>query len=337
MIWARLKRVLGISWEASMHLEPRRLLLPGALCLALAGSLLYHLTGSVDETVDPNPELSARERQSALRVADDLIIASASFATERGLALAALSASGPIGLAQQNALHERRTLADEAMARVETHLRLLPSTIVLDRIVARITVAYEKMTLQRSEVDGEAAKSASDRAVHAVSRSFEMPTTLISGLQELLRAIHLDLKVSNQGAATCLEIQRLLLEMAEHAGRERAQIAIFLTAAGRVARAQLTLAEHNRHQATLIWTQVQSALASLAPRLSLIEQARVVEQRYFSSHDRTRRLLLATSHDSAVALTMSEWFQHATFAIDAMVEFSRRAGTVAAEDFGKAM
>src|SRR5262245_35163282 len=316
-----------------MLLESRHLLIAiAAVCLAIAGSLLYVDLGSQEESAEQTTEFSARQRQSALRIADDLIVASTSFATERGLALAALSASEPISLVQRNALHARRAFADEAMARLEKHLTLLPSTVLLDSILARIKVAHEKMTLQRSEVDDQVQKPAGDRAVHAISRSFEMPTALISGMQELLRAIHLSLKTSNQGTETCLEIQRLLLEMAEHAGRERAQVAIFLTAAGRAARAQLSLAEHNRHQATLVWTQVQSALASLAPRLTLIEQARIVEQRYFASHDRMRRMLLGGTHDPSVSLTMAEWFQHATFAIDAMVEFSRRAGTVAAED-----
>lgn len=126
--------------------------------------------------------------------------------------------------------------------------------------------------------------------------------------------------------------------MAEHAGRERAQVAIFLTAAGRSSRQQLTLAEYNRHQAVYVWAQVQSTLAGLAPRQDMIEKAKIVEQRYFAPHDRTRRMLLsATQHPEVRTMTADEWFDQATFAIDAMVEFGRQAGTIAAQSLNRDM
>lgn len=190
-----------------MHFERKHFLFTAAIaCIALVGALLYSLGVSVKENDDPSGEFSAKERQSALRVADDLIIASAAFATERGLALTALSASEPIGPTEHVALDERRMFADAAMVRVRMQLAQLPSTAMRDRIIVRIKAAYEKMALQRSEVDWEAQRPARGRTVLAISRSFEMPTALISGLQELLRAIHMDFKTTNQGIATWLEI-----------------------------------------------------------------------------------------------------------------------------------
>jgi nitrate/nitrite sensing protein len=322
-----------------MHLERRHLLFAAAIaCASFVGSLLYYGGVSVEEIADPGAEFSARDGRSALRVADDLIVASAAFATERGLALAALSASEPIDPARRVALLERRMLADAAVVQVRKHLAVLPSTVVRDRIVARIDAAYEKMALQRSEIDVEVQRPAGQRTVLAISRSFEMPTAVISGMQELLRAIHLDFKATSQGIASWLEIQRLSLEMAEHAGRERAQVAIFLSAAGRAARQQLTLAEYNRHQAVYAWAQVQSALAGVAPRQDMIEKAQIVERRYFAPHDRTRHVLLnAIQHPEVQPMTAVEWFQQATLAIDAMIEFGRDAGTIAAQDLSRDM
>jgi hypothetical protein len=125
--------------------------------------------------------------------------------------------------------------------------------------------------------------------------------------------------------------------MAEYAGRERAQIGIFLAASGRAARRQLTSADDNRHRAVSVWQQMQSTLAGLAPQPRLIEQTRLVQQKYFSDRERVRGLLLtAVPRQEAQPMTASEWFRHATLAIEAMIEFGRQAGALAAENLSRA-
>jgi hypothetical protein len=125
--------------------------------------------------------------------------------------------------------------------------------------------------------------------------------------------------------------------MAEYAGRERAQIGIFLAASGRAARRQLTSADDNRHRVVSVWQQMQSTLAGLASQPRLIEQTRLVQQKYFSDRERVRGLLLtAVPRQEAQPMTESEWFRHATLAIEAMIEFGRQAGALAAENLSRA-
>jgi hypothetical protein len=207
-------------------------------CLFAAIGGFIHSGGSAR----PNAKLSGIERQSALDAADDLLVTSASIAYERGLALTALSATEPIGPTESAAITERRVLVDGATTRTQMHLvhlmHLAPSA-VREKIMDRIAVAYAKLVSQREEFDREARKPAHLRDVNASLRSFDMPTALISAMQELLGAIHLELKTSDQGMVGWLEVQRLSLEMAEYAGRERAQIAAYLAAGARGAGEQL--------------------------------------------------------------------------------------------------
>jgi len=80
---------------------------------------------------------------------------------------------------------------------------------------------------------------------------------------------------------------------------------------------------------------MQSTLAGLAPQPRLTEQTRLVQQKYFSDRERVRGLLL-TAGPQAQPMTAPEWFQHATLAIEAMIEFGRKAGALAAENLSRA-
>jgi hypothetical protein len=282
----------------------------------------------------PNAKLSGIERQSALHAADDLLVTSASTAYERGLALTALSATEPIGPTESAAITERRVLVDGAITRTQMHLvhlmHLAPSA-AREKIMDRIAVAYAKLLSQREEFDREARKPRSQREVNASLRSFDMPTALISAMQELLRAVHVELKTSDQGMAGWLEVQGLSQEMAEYAGRERAQIAAYLAAGARGTSEQLRGADYNRHQVVYAWSLLQSALTNLDAQRHIVEQANVVEGRYFADHDPVRQMLLAVNQPAGgLPMTAAAWFKHASLAIDAMINLGRDAGTLAA-------
>ena len=146
---------------------------------------------------------------------------------------------------------------------------------------------------RRQELDRDAGKPAFPRSIHAVSRLFETSTLLIAAMQDLLGTDPRRTQGRRQrhrrvagGAAAGARDGRVA------AGRERAQIAIFLAASGRAARRQLTSADYNRHRAVSIWQQMQSTLAGLAPQPRLTEQTRLVQQKYFSDRERVRGLLL---------------------------------------------
>jgi hypothetical protein len=273
------------------------------------------------------------EKRLALRLADEVLVASQALASERGLALATLSALEPIGAAEASTVAERRRGADVAVASVEAllkHMQPSPLAQHLDRVAA----AQAMVLSQRQEFDRDAGKPAFLRSIHTVSRSFETSTALIAAMQDLLGRIHAELKAADSTIAGWLEVQRLSLEMAEYAGRERAQIGVFLAASGRAARRQLTSADYNRHRAVSVWQQMQSTLAGLAPQPRLTEQTRLVQQKYFSDRERLRGLLL-TAGPQAQPMTAPEWFQHATLAIEAMIEFGRKAGALAAENLSR--
>ena len=131
-----------------------------------------------------------------------------------------------------------------------------------------------------------------------------------------------------------MQVQRLAWEMAEYAGRERAQIAAFLATAGGPTRERLIVANRNRNEAVFTWKLAQSTLSTLPSPQHLIEQSKAVEERYFSEHGLARRAVLSASQGPAVrgAITVPEWFQGATLAIDAMIELGRSAGAVAAQE-----
>lgn len=304
-----------------------------AACIIAALALaLQQLGEQTDSNQDASKRFTLAERKLALKVADDLLVASASFAGGRGLVLAALSAPDPISGHDRAAIDERRGLADAALERAQSRLNRLGPTLDAERIFARLESAHEVAVSQRSETDRETEKPARQRSIHAIARSFDMPTALIGAMEELLRKIHLELGRVDADITGWLEVQRLSLEMAEHAGRERAQIAIFLAAAGRAARRQLTAAEYNRHNVIRAWQRLQSTLATVEGEVRVMDLAGLVEQRYFTDREPMRRKLLDPSQQpAALTMTALEWFDHATPAIDAMIEFGRKAGAVAAQ------
>jgi hypothetical protein len=148
-------------------------------------------------------------------------------------------------------------------------------------------------------------------------------------MQELLGSTHVELASADHGITGWLEVQRLPLEMAEHAGRERAQIGVFLAASGRAAQRQLTSADCNH---------LQSALADLTQQPRLSEQTRQVQEKYFTEHERLPgRLRGALKEQGTPLITAPEWFLHATPAIEAMIEFGRQAGALAAENMSRTL
>jgi hypothetical protein len=322
-----------------MRSEDKHLLSAFGWLVLLVACLMVGTIGTFDElrkltesTPDEARGFHTTERQAAFQAADHLLLASAQFAGERGLALAALSAPGPILPAEMAALRERRMRADAALGHTQEQLVFLRSSTVRERILARIGTTHERVASTRNEIDSELARPIDLRTVHTLSKSFEAPTALIDAMADLLRTIHSELKELDRGIAGWLQVQRLASEMAEYAGRERAQIAAFLAAAGGPTRVRLVFANRNHNETVFAWKLAQSTLSTLTPPYHLAEQTKAVEQRYFTDIAEARRAVLSAGQASqARAMTTTEWFQGATLAIDAMVEFGRKAGAVAAQ------
>jgi hypothetical protein len=311
-----------------MHLEQRHLMSAVAAAgLAVLAALFSNRVAEKDEQAAP---LSLNEQRIAFRLVDDLIVASASVAVERGLALAALSAVDPISSPDREVLKERWQASDRAVSAVQKGARHLPSTMSRRRIATRVASAYETLTFQRSEVEQDTRRPAHQRGVHAVFRSFQISTAVISVMQELVHEIHAELKITDPSIARWLEIQGLSLEMSEHAGRERAQIAVFLAASGRAAKAHLSAAEYNRSKVLSSWTQIRSTLADVVSPQRMAAQVVLVEERYFAPRIQIRKFLLNSwPSPERPPMSATEWFRQATLGIDAMIDFSREAGVAA--------
>lgn len=305
-------------------------------CLVVGMTGTFHELRKLTESApSASQAFSITERQSAFQAADQLLAASAHFAAERGLTVAALSAAQPIGPAEMAAIRQRRMLADQTFARAQQHLLQIRRSTIRERVLSRIAVAHGRVTSLRRGVDREATKPVEQRVQPVISQSLEMPTALIGAMAELLRAIHSELRSSDRGLSDWLEVQRLTWEMAEYAGRERAQFAAFLANAGSSSWAHLVSADRNHLQAAFAWKLMQSTMGRLTPPQHLIEQTKIVEQRYFADQEQLRRSLLGASQEAATReLTVPRWFQGATLAIDAMIEFGRKAGGIAAEQSG---
>jgi hypothetical protein len=128
------------------------------------------------------------------------------------------------GQTEATALIDRRRQADAAAASVLARLGQSQAGVIAHARLDRIETTYRLLLSQRSELDREVRRPASLHSLHAALSAFETPTALIWAMQELLGSIHVELASADHGIAGWLEVQRLSLEMAEHAGRERAQI-----------------------------------------------------------------------------------------------------------------
>ena len=175
--------------------------------VALLSAVWWPNTGT--ETANgPRLPWGLAEKRLALRLADDVLLASQALASERKLALAALSALEPIGAPEASAVAERSKGADGAVARVQVLLKhLQPSPVA--RHLERVAAAQAMVLSQRQEFDRDAGKPAVLRSIHTVSRSFETSTALIAAMQDLLGTIHAELKAADNAIAGWLEVQRL--------------------------------------------------------------------------------------------------------------------------------
>jgi hypothetical protein len=110
-----------------MHGRRPGVLLTLIVLVALLSAFWWPDTGR-ETTSGPHPAWALAEKRLALRLADDVLVACQALASERGLALAALSALDPIAAAEASAVVERRRDADAAVARVAAFLkRIRPS------------------------------------------------------------------------------------------------------------------------------------------------------------------------------------------------------------------
>lgn len=331
-------RVGTRTWEANMRSEDKHLLTAFGWLTLLVACFVVGMTGTFQELrkltgeAGASKEFNISERQLRFQAADQLLAGLAHFAGERGLSVAVLSAPRPIAATEMAAIRERRTRADEALGRAQQHLAEIGRNAIRERIISRIAIAHDRVASLRSSVDREASKHIDQRTQLLASKTLEMPTALIEAMADLLRSIHRELGSSYPAMTGWLEVQRLIWEMAEYAGRERAQIAAFLATADGAPRTRLIHADRNHVQAVFAWKLAQLTMSTLSPPQLLSEQAKVVEQRYFADQEQVRRGLVAANRQPVTrALTVPQWFEGATLAIDAMIEFGRKVGGVAAE------
>ena len=150
-------------------------LLIACLVVGITGTLheLPKLTESSPSASQNSVSPNGSRRSKRL---DQLFVASAHFAAERGLTVAALSAPQPIGPAEMASIRQRRMLADQTLARAEQHLLQIRRSTIRERVLSRIVVAQGRVTSLRAGIDREATKPVEQRVQPVISQSLETPT-----------------------------------------------------------------------------------------------------------------------------------------------------------------
>lgn len=266
---------------------------------------------------------------SAYKIADRMIVASASLAQERGLVFTILNSNKPPTSEQQATITQRREEAGAAFDEAVVELQSNFKSKGYQRLTTILLEGLQNVSKVRTTIDG---LNSSQAPAGLASRWFMVSSRMIRTSEDVLRSLQLGIRSAGTDPETdiALRIQHLALVMSDLAGRERALISSSLAENASSYTRHSSALVGIRGQVTELWRQIKLAAATneLLPELkSHIDEINVA---YFRDLDKTRRELQdATTVGEPATISASEWFGKSTAAINSMVEFGRKAGQFA--------
>ena len=311
-------------WYRRLTIRATLIGLTVALSVAVIGLCANLLWSAVENR-------STADRIQRVNAAADLLLDSAeSWAAERGLVLAALSASEPADTVVRQDIAKARDAAEKAFTDAKTALARVENFTGKTEAADAANAAHAKAQSLRSMADAALSRPLGERDPSLLRDWAPAMTDLIVRSQDI-RTKAARVASDLEGlVATLLTIKHYSWVLAEYAGRERALIA-GAVAAGRPLSQDETLRDATmRGTIELARARINALAAADSTPQGIKTALATAEQSYFGSFERLRGDVLdASAKGAAYPVNGQGWFRAATDGIRSLTDVADAASKTA--------
>jgi methyl-accepting chemotaxis protein len=277
-----------------------------------------------------------QEAEAFLRVnqISQLLLRSAGqWAIERGLTNTVLKSPDALPAERRADIVKRRETADQAFRDAMPRLRALPAMKAAEKHIDAAESAFQKFESFRSKVDENLAKPGTGRVPEVVESLVPTITNLIDLAAVKLRLTMETLTTPPTAALSQLVVFRhLTAQMAEYAGRERALLAGTIGARAKLTADGIARISGFRGQVDLAWGTISPVSQRAGAPARIVDAIAGVEKEYFQSYGEVRRGVLASGESGDYTISSSDFFAHATTAINSILQLADAIGSTADQE-----
>ena len=301
-----------------------------AISLLLAGIVVV-LTAN--GAVDSWSQMSqSRLVQSNNRTADLFLESASNWAVERGVTNAALASWDPVTAERRAAIDRHRAAAKAAFDGAIAALQDEPDFAGKAKLIAKVEEAHQRIVAFRVQVDEALAKPKAERAGAVTQGWVPTMTGLIMASQHLRQVSQFRPQTIASQIQMLRDLKQSLWVMSEYAGRERAVMGGIIDSASRIEPSALERLANFRGQLEQAWSQVQTYLASESASPVIVERAKAVEEKFFTSYEAVRQSVYeAGLNGTTYPIDGATWIAEASAAIDQLSGLGKTASDVAAD------
>ena len=259
-----------------------------------------------------------------------LLSAAGELAIERGLSVNALGSSTAITTAQRQAIDALRAKADERFKAAIGEFSGFQAPNAARNALAEAERLYSEFQTIRPKIDESLVRDQRDLTEEPARSLVPKATALIEAIRSVGNALDVLMPPGDAQAAKLIQARALAADMAEYAGRDRANLGLMI-GSGKAANADALQA------ASLRQGRVESGWSGIEPLSlrddlpsSLADALTAVRTTYLGTFQVTRGSVLQGAVTGSYPVTGEEWFKQATAAIETIRSLQAELGSAAA-------
>lgn len=261
-----------------------------------------------------------------------LLKSASNWAVERGLTNAALSAWDAASDDIMKRIAARREQADAAFNQSIERMKSEPDFPGKDDLIKDVVGDYDRLVDLRKKVDA-------DLKQQKITRTAETSRDLVPTITELIMSSQHLRQVSTFRPDT-IEAQIMMLDnlkqslwvMSEFAGRERAVLGGYISAAKKIDTKGLEKLSTFRGRLVQAWSDVEAYEGAAKASPVIVEGIGNIRSDFFGDYQKVRDAVYKAGEDGQnYPLNGVEWIKRATAAIDGLLAVADKAGEVSAD------
>jgi methyl-accepting chemotaxis protein len=261
--------------------------------------------------------------------AELLLTSAGQWAVERGMTSAPLKAAEPIATDRHQGIRGVRKVADEAFGRGIEAVRALPEMKAETAAIEDAQRAFKSFEQTRRGVDEALQKPYDARDPAVVAGFIPAITDLIAQAGKLRLTLETLTMPPEATVARLVGLRHLAAEMAENAGRERANLAGPVAARQKLTPADVRTLSQFRGQVELAWNTIGALRQRADTPASLRDAIATVESEYFGRYGAVRDAIYAAADSGEYPMAGREYVDKATAAINTILKLADAMGRAA--------
>ncbi|SMF14516.1 methyl-accepting chemotaxis sensory transducer [Tistlia consotensis] len=265
------------------------------------------------------------------RTADLLLTGAGSWAVERGVTNAALSAPEAIDGVTRKAIDERRRAADSAMASALQEIESGPEFQGRDALVSALRADHSALDALRKQADEALAQPRQARPAATAASWAPGITKVIMASQRLRLAAQYLPRNAQTSILLAQDVKHAVWTMSEYAGRERAIVGGLVSSGTAMTPQTLQTLAGLRGRVEQAWSGIEAYLEKAEAAPEIRAQADAVRTAFFDKFEAVRKQVYAAGEaGKPYPIDAHDWIADATAGIDSLLALAKLAGTVSA-------